>query len=263
MSTKLENLFNYFVGKNRSSCNRYIKESNSCSASRCVCSALAEVFSYMEYCLPHNTSKFELCDFTGICNGEEIIEKANVDLVLNKICKYCFDKDKIDLSQSRNYFNSISVMDKRFSMGTNVIIHGGEKASSDGMKKKSGKTLVASLIMKEAIWRRLFKSNKAFTYYYSPISKIIDDRLSKRESDMLVTPTNCDWLVVDDIYDKNRQIQPSIIEDVFVYRQMKSLPTIFVVKFDASSRNSLEEVLGESLSRCFYGDPNSFIIDIS
>ena len=117
MSSKLENLFNYFVNKSRASCKRYIKESNSCSASRCVCSALAEVFSYMEYCLPHNTSKLELCDFTGICNGEEIIEKASVDLVLNKICKYCFDKDKIDLSQSRNYFNSISVMDKRYSMG--------------------------------------------------------------------------------------------------------------------------------------------------
>jgi len=263
MSFRLEKIFNSHLSTNRSSCAKYNKDTNSCSASRCVCSAVSEVLSYIDHCLPSKMNKFEFTDFNGVINGEEIISKTNVGLIMSKISKYCFNNEKLDIGSSRNLLNYTSCMDKRFSSGTNLIIHGEEKFSNDGIRKKNGKTLLASMVLKEAIWRRLFKTNRAFTYYYSPMSKIIDDRLTKKELDMTVSPSNCDWLCIDDIYDKGKQIQASILEDVFISRQSKCLPTIYIVKFDASSKADLETVVGESLSRCFSGDKNCIIIDVS
>ena len=148
MSFRLEKIFNSHLSTNRSSCAKYNKDTNSCSASRCVCSAVSEVLSYIDHCLPSKMNKFEFTDFNGVINGEEIISKTNVGLIMSKISKYCFNNEKLDIGSSRNLLNSTSCMDKRFSSGTNLIIHGEEKFSNDGIRKKNGKTLLASMVLK-------------------------------------------------------------------------------------------------------------------
>lgn len=262
MTSKIELLYKKYFNTYSNKCVNYSSD-RSCSSQRCVCSAVSEVMAYMENCLPTGMHNYEFYDFNGICNGEEVIDKNSLKIVLSKISNYCFNKDIQNFNISRNDLNSMSYMDNRFIGGTNLIIHGNEKIYNDGSRKKSGKTLLASLVMKEAIWRRIFATNKSFTYMYSPLSKIIDDRLSKRDVDNILSYRNVDWLCIDDIYDKDRQINANIMEDVFVHRQIKNLPTIYILKFDASSRNNLNQIVGESMTKCFFGVDNTFIVDVS
>ena len=257
--TEIEDFYNKQLCELRSKCGVYLKEEDRCPAARCLCAAMAECMSYQRSTLPHGYENVEISAFDGHVNGSRTVENHSVNVAVSKVMNFCFGDSKILPSSSRYDMYKASVMDTRFQNGTNIIIYGD---SSGVTKNKLGKTMLASFVMKEAIWRRMFKSNKAYTYLFKSCPEIVDDTISKKNSDQVVTPFNSDWLCIDDIFLKSRPTQGNVLDQIMSVRLRENLPSIIVVQFDPFKMPNPEESLGNQIVKLLSDKANTFVVSL-
>lgn len=258
--TEIEDFYKKNLSLLREKCAVYDRASNRCSGSRCICSSIAECMSYHNSTLPNGYKDVEISNFDGHVNGNRTVDNHSVKVALSKIMDFCFGNSKISPSSSRYDLHKLSCMDSRFNNGSNLIIYGNAIGIS---KNKLGKTMLASFVMKEAIWRRMFKTNKAYTYLFKSCTEIVDDTISKRNSDQNVNPFNSDWLCIDDIFLKSRPTQGNILDQVISVRIRENLPSIFVLQFDPFKIENAEESIGNHLVKLLSDKSNTFVVSLS
>lgn len=227
----------------------------------CLCRKMAEIRGNIDYVIPQEYRDFTINNVRGIVktqDGKEI--KAWSDetaaAINQNLNKYLFGADA-DSATGRDSFNKASKMDRRYSEGANLIIHGKppRKKTDKGMPTHpipTGKTMIASLIMKEAIWRRLYSTNRADTYAMISYQTLRQDLRLK--SDRAYSLKEFDWLVIDDIsepandQDFNHQHFLTLFDDFLMTRMENRLPTILACDFDVLSKDYTDS-LGYSFQK--------------
>jgi len=131
------------------------------------CSYAAEARAYAEVVIPTQYNHFTIFDFTGRSSDltSRLIPSAIAFKAKDSICKYCWDlswkeiqkKGKTEL-QKRNFLRSHSVMKEKLEKGVNIAIFG------DSSGFPIGRTMVASIIMSQAIKLRMSIGMKGQTY---------------------------------------------------------------------------------------------------
>lgn len=219
----------------------------------CYCRAIAEVLGYHRAVLPAKYADLDIIHFTGKVGNKQVVDSLVVNRATSSFMSYCFDDPSLLSSTPRSKLNQHSVMDKRFSDGTGLVIHGEVKKNE--FKKNSpalGRSMLAALVMKEAIWRRLFKSNKALSYRFCSIHEMYSEVFDKDVGDNTYMQ---DWLVIDDIAADEGKRNQIVLDQVLSKRNGRSLPTILVFQFDAFNAD-IERSLGQMASKMI-GDRNS------
>lgn len=258
--SKVEELYDKNLIRLRTCCSVFNDLENKCSAKKCVCQSIAECLAYQDTVLPNGYSKADILNFNGHVNGKRTLDNHSVATSVCKILEFCFGDFKVNDSSTRYDLHKNSKMDTRFSNGTNLIING---KSSSSVKNKLGKTMLASIVMKEAIWRRMFNTNKAYTYMFKSCSEIIDDIISKKNSELQVSSFNADWLCIDDIFLSNKQLQGNILDQVISVRNREKLPSIIITQFDPLKDVDAESSVGNHIMKMFSDQDNTFVLSLS
>ena len=218
----------------------------------CECKVAAETKAYLYSIVPYPYYRYTIWDFNGFTNNKMALSPKVINEAKAVLLKYCWAGVKIeDLQENISSKKSLnldkkSIMDERRDRGTNLLIYSPNEF-------QTGKTFVASIVMREAIKRRARYGHSAETYDW--ISFVRLKHLIKKESDEIPHLESCDWLVVDDIpYDKGMTVGSeafltSLIDPFFAERLEEGLPTIFVFKFDIDDPgNRWEDKFGMSIS---------------
>jgi hypothetical protein len=216
----------------------------------CYCRALAEVFGYHTAIIPGKYANLNISDFTGKVNGKQVVATELLSSAVYSFMMYCFDDAKLSKDTPRSKLNSMSAMDRRFLSGCSVVIHGDVKGSFGRTGSGAlGRSLLAALVLKEAIWRRMFKENEAITYRFASIHDLIGEVFDKDHSD---STWLTDWLVIDDVANDGRRAMGSALDQIISRRRTLNLPTILVLQFDASSVDvDLSSVIGHMASKLY------------
>ena len=221
------------------------------------CSYVAEARAYAEAIIPAQYNQFTIFDFTGRSSDlkSRLIPSAIASRAKDSICEYCWNmswkeiqtKGETD-SQQRNFLRSHSVMMERLEKGSSVAIFG------DSSGGPIGRTMVASIIMSQAIKLRMPVGRKGQTYDWIDFA-ILKDALVKN-GDSITDWKNCDWLVVDNIYyninssDQQTAFISEIITPFFIARYSNKLPTILVFQYDLRDAcYNVERDLGAGITR--------------
>jgi len=221
----------------------------------------SEIKALIHKIIPENCRNLTMKDFTGKHKGEVLLSNDSANEVKKKIIEYCYGKDI-----SLELFNSLSgkdlsertIMDKRRRIGTNVII-----CSDQYTNQKSGKTFVASLIMREAILI-LGRRSGFLTWEYDWKSfSTIENLMRDGDAGHSIS---CDWLVVDDILGltKTKQAESytaGLIDPFFQYRLTEGLPTILVFRFNVLETIAVEEKFGVAIGK-MVNDPKAMVISL-
>lgn len=232
----------------------HVKDTGKCPYDHCTCRVAAEIRALMETVIPDPYHKYTINDFHGHSDGgDKLISTSIAQRAKKQLAQYCWKDiglEKLNALDSQG-LDEISLMDKRREEGKNVIIYSNPESGS-GIRQ-SGKTFIASLIMKEAIKRRLVPGNHVQQYDWIQYSRLKE--LIKQDDLALATIRSCDWLVVDDIIkdEMGRKAQAyvsALIDPFFVERLEDGLPTILVFRFDVEKRKKLlEEEFGVAVSK--------------
>jgi hypothetical protein len=152
----------YYVGNDE--CNR---------ETGCYCKKLSEVRGHIDYVIPQEYRDLTINNASGFVTTKDN-ERKQVWSIANKIeiqqvlRNYLFGGEELIKLLDRESCNKSSQLDVRFQNGESVVVHGNvlrdKKNGLPSQPLPSGKTLIACLIIKEAIWRRLYKTNQADTY---------------------------------------------------------------------------------------------------
>ena len=227
------------------------------------CSILSEIWAYIISILPSNEgediSKYTIFDFDGcINNNKEREQVIPIDVAINAknmICKYCWGKTwneiiehfKNDEKKMKEFFRNHSVMNKRMEEGSNLVIFG----ESD---VPIGKTMLSSIVMKEAIKLRVNRDKRGQTYDWIDFSKLKYE-ISKDTIES-IEYRSCSWLVIDNInrLEYSSIQQKAYISDIlnsfFIDRLNNKLPTILVFKFDIRKKSfNVEKEMGIGISK--------------
>ena len=224
------------------------------------CSLLSEFWAYIYSVVPDGFGDYTIFDFNGYAVNRSSNTTGNFILpeialsAKDKVCKFCWgmswekikqEKTKNDNNISR-FLRGKSVMMKRSENGSNIIIYGLSE-------KPIGRTMLASVIIKEAIRLRVTHLVRGQTYDWIDFSKLFNT--IKKETVDLVDYKSCDWLVVDNILKKPRSIkQNTLISDImdpfFLERLKNRQSTILVFKFDIRDKSfDIERAFGMGISR--------------
>jgi len=208
-----------------------------------VCASLAEFWAYVHSVVPEEHGGYTIFDFMGTIFKEETKETLTVvppKIALkakNEICQYCWGmdwkdikskKEQMDQKSIMKFLRSHSVMNRRLKSGNNVVIYG---QSSQPI----GRTMVASIIMKEAIKLRITHHARKHTYDWIDFNTLVD--AARHDSFDLADYRSCDFLVVDNIVSTFRSASQSTfivdtVDPFFIGRFDNGLPTVLVLKFD-------------------------------
>lgn len=224
------------------------------------CSILAEMWAYMRVILPREVSRYTILDFNGKSkSGKELIPPDIAANAKNLICKYCWGKtwEQIkthfmeDEDKIKQFFNKNSLMMDRLRIGNNIIIHG------ESVGHPIGRTMVASIIMKEAIKLRVQGGQRGQSYEWIDFIAMKD--AITNNTNRVADYRSCSWLVVDNIHQpeywtiQQKAYMSDIIDSFFINRLNDGLPTIFVFKFDIRNKSfNAEEEMGTGISRIIH-----------
>ena len=239
----------------------------------CVCKPAAELKAYLHAILPKGFQNLSISDFKGLTDSDEKtlddeVKKQRSEVAKkakDQIANYCwgltFDKwQELKWKEKKN-MNDLSIMADRHENGNCVIVYGDSP-------KPMGRTMVASVIMREAIKRRFSSSTTALqTYDWIEYSALKSQAINKADS--LADYQFCDWLVVDN-FDLKLNIKAaaqnyitSSIDPFFIERIEKRLPTILVMRFDITRPDvNVQYLFGIGLDRMI-NDEDTFKISLS
>ncbi len=215
---------------NCSICNgaKCIKENDTNRVCSCQLKATIKFrFEQIEV-VPHSLKYKEWSDFTGvIMDGDVVIGRLNVSSFLEakkRALAYCFKEPKTEMAQDQ--VNN-SIIHKRASSGCNVIIAG---------DRYSGKTLVATLILKEVAWASAFH-NPNLSFKWVKSSAFIDaarwDKDRRVNYEYLMHLESIRFLAIDGVdnfSEFGHTSPPDIItmNSFFGQRRMTGMPLILV-----------------------------------
>jgi len=241
-----------------------------CTKKVCTCKLAAEVKTYQKLVLPDDPidySKCSILDFNGISkdNNEQVLD-ADIALVAKmQIVNFCWgikDKNKwLKIENNRKVLSKKSIMDYRFTIGSHVVIYGDsinttldEKNEMIFKNRPIGKTLIAAIIMKEAIKRRACCHNLSQTYGWVSFTNL--RHMLINNDDRVFHYKMADWLVIDDIIldveasEKSQVLFSSVLDPFFQDRLEEKLPTILVFKFNIENDFlNMEKCLGLALMK--------------
>lgn len=238
---------------------------------------LAEIQALLRVVIPHPYWKYSIKEFNGKLKGDAKATLLSPDVAFKakeKIAEYCW-KD-VDLKEDiydDNLMLNKSIMHKRLKEGRNVIIYAPEaktvvtnKAGNQQVEIKSqkGRTMVASLIIKEAIKMRYKSGHRVQSHDWIEYP-VLKNMLIENDPEANLQKA-CDWLVVDDISlestPSGRSYISGVIDPFFISRLKDGLPTIFVFRFDLNKElPNIEKGLGVAIHR-IVNDPKTHVISL-
>ncbi len=223
-------------------------------------SSVAELWAYIHSVIPDSFEDYTIFDFNGCAINKKnnsttnTISKRVAAVAKDKICKYCWDlrwkeiflQKKKDKNSITSFLKDHNIMMKRFENGNNIVIHGLSN-------RPIGRTMLASIVMKEAIRLRVTKNVRSHNYDWVDFSKLF--YAIEQNSAELADYKSCSWLVVDNILKKPRSekqntLMSDRIDPFFLDRFYNGQPTILVFKFDIrDSLFDLEKTYGIGISK--------------
>jgi hypothetical protein len=267
-------LFEQYLAAYRSNCPHWT--SSGCDSGHgCKCTAPAEVNAITRALLPPSCFDKNLSDFMGAVPGKDkpVLSSEVVAVAKAVLVKYCWNDLSFDGDTDFNAPAVLkrSVLTGRHANGTSLVIHGNSlrghttnSGSGDTFKHKLqvsnhsiGRTLLASIVMKEVVRQRSFPGHIGDTYEWISFPAL-KSRVTERDQDAVREYQTCDWLVVDAIHplekvsDNMKGYMLEKLNSVFVERSESRLPTILVFQYDIQAdidSNSLHEKVGLGLSQ--------------
>jgi hypothetical protein len=239
---------------------------------QCRCRKVADARGHIEYVIPPEYREKTINHVRGLVKtkqGEDlrVWSDKTVESIKSSLKSYLFGDSDSSNATSREDYNKISKMDLRFYEGTNLIIHGNPfRLKKEGMPSTqtvpTGKTLIACLVLKEAIWRRLYTTNRADTYALTSYQTLRQDLRQKTERASSLK--EYDWLAIDDVSlplnetDFNHQNFVTLFDDFLMTRIENRQPTILCCDFDALAKDYTDS-LGYSFQK-MVTSKNTFLI---
>jgi len=219
------------------------------------CRAVAEVRAFIDTIIDREYRNLSIFDLNGETkNGQKALDPQEAMRAKNLVCKYIWGYNWKELVRKfrtendiKKYVSKNSVLMRRLENGNNVVIYGGTNSPC-------GRTMIASIIMKEVIRMRLYEPNIiSHTYDWVDFKSLIDEL--REHSDKIPDYKTADWLVVDNIYCPNGETDGQISyrinlsDPFFMYRLKNNLPTILVFQYDIrSSKEALYKKMGIGIS---------------
>jgi len=241
---------------------KHYKGNDQCDRDKgCYCKKLAEVRGHIDYVIPSEYRDLTVDSARGWIkdkNGksQQVWSDENQIEIQEILRSYLFGNIDSTSFKCREDYNKASKMDIRFAEGENLIIHGNavrsKKAGLPSQPMPAGKTLIGCLVLKEAIWRRLYITNRADTYALTSYQTLRQDLKLKTEKGNNLK--ECDWLVIDDISlpvnenDFAHQNFLSLFDDFLMTRMEAKLPTVLICEFNVLSKD-YTNILGYSFQK--------------
>jgi hypothetical protein len=226
-----------------------------------VCLSIAEFWAYVTSVVPDEHSHYTIFDFMGytldkITNEKDVVLSPSVALFAkNQVCQFCWGMDwkevnektiLMDKKSKMAFLRKHSQINKRHKLGNNVVIYGRSQ-------KPIGRTMIASIIMKEAIKLRISRNARRHTYDWIDFNTLVE--ASRNDTFDLADYKSCDFLVIDNIIDTYRTAKQNtfivdLIDPFFIGRFNNHLPTILVLKFDINDPSiSIEKSFGVGMNK--------------
>lgn len=217
----------------------------------CYCETVAQVACHIECVIPEEYHKYELDDFTGIVKGKQLIKPKIVEEVRRQVVSYCWEGIEEGEDYDLKTWWPRSAMEKRRRSGNSIIIYGNPWMNSVAtgqvkvFKQPLGRTLLAAVVMKEAIRLRARQGHMADTYAWVSFNRLYDKLMTRAKegdtefNDELVQYEMADWLCVDGFEiekqnDATRQFKSKVLDSFFDDRIRIGLPNILVFQDDLS-----------------------------
>lgn len=246
------NILNY----KQSSCENF--KDNRCLQERCNCRTYSEIWGHIGSTIPDVYHASTIQDFTGMYNGDVVLSPNLLRKSRDQIIKYCWQN--IEPGEDYDYASWFprSIIDRRLLGGSSLIIYGNPWSSSvQFTKKKIGKTLIAAIVMKEAIFQRVKSERLADTYawvdYTLFINRLIENAKNGTYTEEINAYQDADWLVVDNIdflknNENGRQFRASVLDKFFSERFENNKPNILVFQDDISKMSNLQYDFGVTMA---------------
>jgi hypothetical protein len=234
---------------------------------RCApgCERAALVSAYIETIVPEGFRRLTIEDFSGevtTAGGKAIrvLRKDVTATAREQIVKYCWKGIEPGEPYHRGEWGQKSIMDQRREEGTNVVIYGNASNVKQGKLHRVpvGKTMIASIVMKEAIHRKFYRGHLADKFEWVQFPTLVKRLLGqakgeKSYDDEIDDWEEADWLVVDGITfnDKTesaRSFRASVLDQLFIERVEKRLPTIFVFQDDIEKCDDYKAEFGVAIA---------------
>jgi len=242
-----------------------LNDPSSCDKSPCHCQLAAELTAYLRTVIPHDTLSLTIHDLNGRGQDGEILVDAKIILkAKQQLLEYCWKPsvtlDSIVANMDIDLDN-LSIMDQRYVEGRNIAVYASNMDIERRRFSQHGKTLIASIVMKEAIKRRVhnerienFNHSYAWVNYQNLKQLLISDDNAGQYCRM------CDWLVVDDIIPeenvvvdtKGGKFIKSHTDPFFLDRHRNNKPTILTFKVnidDTQWKLSMNDAFGIGISK--------------
>jgi len=256
----IKKIYYNLLSYKQNSCTNY--SNKICNKEICECKIYSEIWAYIAVTIPESYHNSTLQDFTGMYDGNSVLSKNVVKKAREKIIKYCWKDIKVGEDYEHQQWFDRSIIDNRFKTGTSLVIYGDSWTNNLSIvsqkftKKRVGKTLIASIVMKEAIMQRIKPSRSADSYAWCDYSLFINRLMSNANDnkfeDEIYNYLEAEWLVIDNIENvKNgenaKQFRNSVLDQFFYERLEKNLPTIFVFQENISNIINLKEEYGRAI----------------
>lgn len=243
---------------------QYFKNGACVNNDVCTCSKLAEIFAYQESVIPEEYIDFTIQDFDGLKKGNEEERLIPLNLVAKArdiIIKYCWK----DIPEGTDYhadWIKKCILNKRKENGNSLIIYGDSwKCPDNGtkaFKRPVGKTMLAAIVMREAILQRSIDTRNTDSYAWVDYTHLINrlreyQKGDKSHEDDVSLYQEADWLVVDNIYlgresEDTRNFRVNVLNWLFNERMEHNLPNILIFQDNIAKLNDLQYDFGISIA---------------
>jgi hypothetical protein len=255
ISNTIKGYINYYQSK----CEHF--KNSVCCKERCDCRIQADVWAHVTI-IPDHLREISLQDFTGMYQGQRLLSQEIVCKARENIIKYCWQGIEEGVDYEFNEWFPKSIMDKRLANGSSLVIYGdpwthdNSKGQIKTFKKPLGKSMVAAIVMREAIAQRIKVGHACDSYewvdYNTLRKRLMGQAKGETEhDDAIAFYEEADWLVVDGLqrkHDASRQFSANVLDDLFCERVENNKPNILVFQDDISKIDDLTEDFGISIS---------------
>jgi hypothetical protein len=229
-----------------------------------VCLRGAVISAYIQAVIPEDHRSLTIDDFRGevVTDGRsvKVLSDEVQQRAKEQVLRYCWRG--VELGESYDFVDWFkrSQMERRLQDGTNVVIHGEGVQMQRGraQHKQLGKTLLASIIIKEAIHLKFRDGHVGDTYEWVDFSLMCKRLMGQAEgersyNDEIDNWEEADWLVVDSMTfgDKTtnaRSFRANVLDRIFVERRDRKLPNILVFQDDLDKCDDPKGEFGPALS---------------
>lgn len=250
---------------------------SNCDKKPCNCNVMARYRAFLNLTIPRGYRNLTIKNFTGFIGREQCLTSKVAVNAKGKIVWFCWGNISLnDLnSMSESELDQSSIMGRRIKQGANIVIHGDSKRymqNEDESERKTlvtkpmGRTLVASLITKEALKLKIEREHRMRHFDWVGFSDLVEclkqknyDSLQSYES---LHYEDCDWLVIDNITDhilntteSARSYISQMLDAFFSHRLKQGRCTTLVFHFDVYKRlDEIEAVFGISIRKIIEDD---------